>query len=65
MKKTKGIEIKKVGNNYYAYRVTMVWDKQLKRRRKIPRYLGKWINGKIVRTTKRRLGGVYEFGNIA
>lgn len=65
MKRPKGVEIKKIGSNYYAYRVTTIWDKKLRKRKKISRYLGKWVNGKIVRITERRLGGVYEFGNIA
>ena len=37
----KGLEVKKVGNNYYVYRSTTYWDKQLKKVRKHSKYLGK------------------------
>lgn len=65
MQRPKGIEIKKIGSHFYAYKVTTVWDKKLRKRRKISKYLGKWVNGKIVKTPERRLGGIYELGNIA
>lgn len=65
MNKLRGIEIKRIGNRSYAYRVTTVWDKKLRKRRKISKYLGKWVNGKIVKAAERRLGGVHELGNVA
>lgn len=65
MKRPKGVEIKRIGDHHYAYRVTTVWDPKLRKRRKVSRYLGKWVDGRIIRVTERRLGGVYEFGNIA
>lgn len=36
-----GIEIKHLGNSYYVYRSTTVWDKEAKKRRKRSVYLGK------------------------
>lgn len=65
MRKLKGVEIKKIGNRSYAYRVTTIWDKERKKRRKISKYLGKWVDGKIVKVADRRPRGVYELGNIA
>jgi transposase len=65
MSKPRGTEIKKIGGHFYAYRATTVWDKKLKKRRKVSKYLGKWLNGKIVKASDRRLGGVYELGNIS
>ena len=32
--KRKGTEIRKIGNNFYLYKVTSVWDKERKRARK-------------------------------
>jgi transposase len=65
MNKPQGIEIKKIGNHLYAYRATTVWDRKLRKRRKVSKYLGKWVDGKIVKAAERRPGGVYELGNIA
>ena len=65
MSRPRGIEIKKIGNHFYAYRATTVWDRKLRKRRKVSKYLGKWVDGKIVEVAERRLGGAYELGNVA
>lgn len=65
MSKLRGIEIKRIGDHSYAYRVTTVWDKKLRKRRKVSKYLGKWVDGKIVKAAERRLRGAYELGNVA
>lgn len=40
--KKKGTEIRKIGNNYYLYKVTSVWDKEKGRAKKITeKFLGK------------------------
>ena len=62
----KGIEIKRIGNNYYAYKSTTVWDKDKKKRRKVSRYLGKYVDGKIVKVREiASIRGVYELGNVS
>ena len=62
----KGIEIKRIGNNYYAYKSTTVWDKEKKKRRKVSRYLGKYVDGKIVKVREiASIRGVYELGNVS
>ena len=63
--KLKGIEIKKIGGHSYAYKVTTVWDKERKKRRKVSKYLGKWVDGKIAKVAERHPRGVYELGNVA
>jgi hypothetical protein len=65
----KGIEVKEIGKNYYVYHSTTYWDKQLKKRRKISKYIGKLdrvkglINGVKRTITATNLRGIKEFGN--
>jgi len=67
--KDKNIEIHKRGNNYYAYRITSVYDPIKKRSKKITKeYLGKITpDGIIPPKYKRDLQsvGVLEGGNIS
>ena len=67
--KKKGIAIEKRGTNYYATRVTSIWDLEKKRaRKKTLEYLGKVTpNGIVPSKSKRvsRLGGVIDAGNFA
>jgi transposase len=65
----KGIEIKKISNNYYVYHSTTYWDKELKKRRKVSEYIGKLDRVKgLVEGIKRsikatNLRGVKEYGS--
>lgn len=61
----KGIEIKKIGNSFYAYEVTTVWDRNEKKRKKVSKYLGKWVQGKIEGKKSPHPKNVYELGNIS
>ena len=65
--KTKGVEIRVSGNNYYAYEMTSRWNKDKKRADKVTgKYLGVVTHDGIVKT--RSMGLVrsdYEYGNIA
>ena len=65
--KTKGVEIRVSGENYYAYEMTSRWNKEKKRADKITgQYLGVVTHDGIVKT--RSMGLVrsdYEYGNIA
>ena len=38
---TKGLEIKRIGPSYYVYRSTTFWDKELKKRKKRSKYIGR------------------------
>jgi transposase len=40
-KGSKGLEIKRIGSSYYVYRSTTVWDKELKKRKKRSKYIGR------------------------
>jgi hypothetical protein len=54
--KRKGTEIRKIGNNYYLYKVTSVWDKEKKRARKITeRFLGTITQDGLIEPRKERL----------
>ncbi len=65
--KTKGVEIRVSGNNYYAYEMSSRWNKEKKRADKVTgKYLGVVTHDGIVKT--RSMGLVrsdYEYGNIA
>jgi transposase len=65
--KRKGIEIKNIGNRYYAYEVSSVWDKKLKRAKKVSgRYLGVVTPSGIMKPrTEPVPKGIYEYGNIS
>lgn len=67
--KKKGTEIHQRGNNYYLCKVTSVWDKKLKRPRKITgEYLGKITEGGVIPSKHKRIEERYgqisvkEFG---
>ena len=54
--KRKGTEIRKIGNNYYIYKVTSVWDKKKKRARKITeKFLGTIIPDGFIKPRQERL----------
>jgi hypothetical protein len=65
----KGIEVKEISNNHYAYHSTTYWDKGLKKRRKISEYIGKLdrekglIEGVKRSITATNLRGITEYGN--
>ncbi|MGP6207721.1 transposase [Cuniculiplasma sp. SKW3] len=65
--KTRGVYIRNVGNNYYAYRTRSKWIKEEKRTKTLPpEYLGVVTKNGIVR--KDQVMGIrsdYEYGNIA
>lgn len=62
--KRKGTAIHKIGNNYYLYKVTSVWDKELGRARKVTEsYLGVITkDGLIEPGQRRRPSTVKEYG---
>ncbi len=65
--KTKGVEIRKTGNKYYAYEMSSRWNKEKKRADKITgKYLGVVTHNGIMKP--RSMGSVrsdHEYGNIA
>lgn len=67
--KKKGIAIEKRGKNYYASRVTSVWDSEKKRaQKKTLEYLGKVTPQGIIPPKEKRiprLGGVLDAGNFS
>jgi transposase len=66
--KSKGIEIRKIKNNYYAYKVKSVWDNNKKRAKKITeKYLGSITEEGLLPPKHKRkieLKPIKEFGNI-
>ncbi|GCC10758.1 transposase DDE domain protein [archaeon] len=54
--KKKGTEIRKIGNNFYLYKVTSVWDKEKKRARKITeKFLGTITQEGLIKPRQERL----------
>lgn len=54
--KRKGTEVRKIGNNFYLYKVTSVWDKEKKRARKITeKFLGTITQDGLIKPKKERL----------
>ncbi len=54
--KRKGTEVRKIGNNFYLYKVTCVWDKEKKRARKITeKFLGTITQDGLIKPKKERL----------
>lgn len=62
----KPMEIKKIGNSYYVYYSTTVWDKKEKKRKKISRYMGRLTAKGFIEKEEDRYNvrSVYEYGNI-
>lgn len=63
-----GLEVKKVGNNFYVYRSTTYWDKQLKKIRKHSKYLGKLDEEEGFKKSQRvnripQVNTVWQYGN--
>jgi len=63
-----GLEVKKVGNNFYVYRSTTYWDKQLKKIRKHSNYLGKLDEKEGFKKSQRvnripQVNTVWQYGN--
>lgn len=65
--KTKGVEIRKRGDRYHAYKVTSRWNPEKKRAQKITlQYLGVVTPNGITKPRKQGvLKGDYEYGNIS
>ena len=60
----RNVEVKKIGNNYYAYSVSSVYDKEKKRPRKVSgKYIGKITESGIIRKVQRNIRTVFEYGN--
>lgn len=54
------LEVKSIGNKYYLYQVTSVYDKETKKRRKISKYIGRIDeNGLVIRNRR----SIFEYGN--
>ena len=54
--KRKGTEVRKIGNNFYLYKVTSVWDKEKKRARKsTEKFLGTITQDGLIKPKKERL----------
>jgi hypothetical protein len=58
--KTKGTEIRKIGNNYYLYEIRSKWDKEKKRARKITeKFLGKITEDGIIKPRHQRMAEAF------
>jgi transposase len=66
--KSKNVEIRRLKNNFYAYKVKTIWDKKKKRPRKITEsYLGKITTDGIIPAKHNReikINHIKEYGNI-
>ena len=54
------VEVKKIGNSHYLYRSTTKWDREKKKRVKVPEYLGRIDENGLVEKNTR---SIFEFGN--
>ena len=62
--KRKGTEIRKIGNNFYLYKVTSVWDKEKKRAKKVTeKFLGKITPEGLIEPRQERV--LKSLNNIA
>jgi transposase len=59
------LEVKRIGNRHYLYMSTSQWDKELKRRRKLSRYIGRITKRGVIEAdrTKHDARLIYEYGN--
>lgn len=66
--KKRGVEVRKRGDAWYAYRYTSVWDREKKRpRRRTLEYLGRVTPEGLVPPKHKRerpLGAILEYGNL-
>lgn len=66
--KKRGVEVRKRGDAWYAYRYTSVWDKERKRpRRRTLEYLGRVTPDGLMPPKHKRerpLGAILEYGNL-
>ena len=66
--KNKNVEIKKIGENYYAYKIKSIWDKKINRARKITEeYLGKITQENLIPPKHKRdlkLESIKDYGNV-
>lgn len=54
--KRKGTEIRKIGNKFYLYKVTSVWDKEKKRAKKITeKFLGTITHDGLIEPRQERV----------
>jgi len=63
--KRKGTAIHKIGNNFYLYEIGSIWDKELKRARKITKgYLGRITQDGLIEPGYKRnkVTGIKEYG---
>lgn len=59
------IEVKRIGNNHYAYKVSSVYDPEKGRARKVSgEYLGKITRNGLEPKKKAVLRSVFEYGNV-
>jgi transposase len=65
LKRKVPLEVKKRGDRYYLYMSTSRWDRELKKRRKLSRYIGRITKEGVVETdrTKHDARSIYEYGN--
>jgi len=62
----KGLEVKRIGNSYYLYKSTTVWDKKEKKRKKKSQYIGKLTPEGLIESERRiAIRSIYEYGNAA
>lgn len=59
------LEVKNIGGHYYLYMSTSRWDGELKRRRKLSRYIGRITRQGVIEAdrTKHDARSIYEYGN--
>lgn len=59
------LEVKRIGNRYYLYMSTSQWDRRLKRRKKLSRYIGRITKRGVIEAdrTKHDARSIYEYGN--
>lgn len=59
------LEVKRRGNRYYLYMSTSRWDRELKTRKKVSRYIGRITEEGVVEAdkTKHDVRSIYEYGN--
>ena len=54
------MEVKFLGNSYYFYRDTTIWDKERKKRIKVSEYIGRITEHGLFERNRRTK---YQFGN--
>lgn len=59
------LEVKKIGNSYYLYRSTTIWDRVEKKRIKDSSYIGKLTEKGVIEKAEKQkhVRTIYEYGN--